>query len=442
MPHTTTRHIIYLAALTAAAPAFAQSLFVITATGGGNSPVTVGGDSIIDLVDNAINTRGAFAPFQNATSTFSLNYGGVADAITVVKASTNTSATLTFGPTGITRIFSGTNQDDLENQIEDYLKKEGGQDYTNFLKAINAQSVIAVSDGNPNATTARMAQVSYDRFGLFADQLKAYKLDRVIPQLPTPQSEGDEQPTPEGGSQEASPAATSFLQRSRAGAQFYISASANTFEAGDFDGESTTLSSSLDFNFSQRVGISIGGWLGYNSISDADIFHGGLVLGIPIRFALPDDNSHITWQLTPHATIGGSGSEDLGAGGLIFGGGLTNYLAWHIDGNWTIAMANQISMFEGEKLEFDEFEIDPGVSQTMAKNGVRVTYRFSDQWYALAGATYSNFLDDAAIESWITPTAGLGYGTLAGTSLQFNVFADIGDDYDAVGARLSANFAF
>lgn len=416
----------------------AQNLFVITATGGGNTPVTVGADNIIDLVNDAVNTRGAFLPFENSTATFALNYGGIADAITVTKNSSNTQAQLTFGPTGVTRAFTGANQDDLENQIEDYLKKEGGQDYTNFLKAVNAQSVIAVSDGNPNATTARMAQATYERFGFFADQFKAYTLAPITPQMPAPTTEGDVQPTPDG----QQPASTQLLERKKAGTQFFISASASTFEAGDFDGESATVSSSLDFNLTQRVGLSIGTWLAYNSIGDADVFHGGLVLGVPIRLALPDDDSHITWQLTPHGMVGGSGSEDIGAGGLIFGGGVTNYLAWHLDDHWTLAMANQISLLEGEKLEFDEFEIDPGVSQTMIKNGLRATYRFSDQWYAFGGATWSKFLDDAAVDSWTSPTAGLGYSTLAGTGLQFSVFGDFGDDYDAFGGRIAANFAF
>lgn len=415
-----------------ASPALAQNLFVVTATGNGNT-VTVGGDSIIDLVDSAVNTHDQFAQFQDVNATFALNYGGIADAITITKNSGNTQASLTFGPTGTTRTFTGTSQDDLENQIEDYLKKQGGADFTAFLKAVNAQSVIAVSDGNPNATTARMAGWAFDRFGFSADQRKAYTLRPGA--APTPQGA-------QGGGDPDTGADAPVMERANAGFQLYVGASGQSYSAGDFDGESATIFGAADFNFSTRVGLSLGSFLAYNTVGDADVFHVGLTLGVPVRLVLPGEATPFTWQVTPFGQVGGSGSEDIGAGGLIIGGGITSYLAWHISDRWTLAMANQYTHYEGEKLSFSDFEIDPGVSQGMMKHGLRVSCRLTECWYAYAGASYSTFTDDASIDSWVSPAVGVGYGSIAGSGVQIGFIGDYGDDYSASGFRIAGNLVF
>jgi hypothetical protein len=423
-------------ALTAAAtPALAQNLFVVTATGNGNT-VTVGADNIINLVDQAVNTQDQFAQFQNVNTTFALNYGGISDAITITKNSGNTQATLTFGPTGTTRTFTGTSQDDLQNQIEDYLKKDGGADFTDFLKAVNAQSVIAVSDGNPNSTTARMGAWSFDHFGFSADQRKGY-LVRVDPAA-TPE------PAPQGGGDDAQDSGVSapILHRENAGFQLYLGASAQTYSAGDFDGETATIFGAADLNFSTRFGLSLGSFLGYNTVGDADVFHVGLTLGVPVRIILPDDATPVTWQVTPFVQGAGSGSEDIGAGGLVYSGGITSYLAWHINDRWTLAMANQFSRFEGEKLSFDDFEIDPGVSQGMMKHALRASYNFGDSWYGYAGAAWSKYMDDASIDSWLSPAVGIGYSSRAGSGIQLGFIGDYGDDYSASGLRIAGNLVF
>src|ERR1043165_7558518 len=184
-----------------------QTLFSITATGGANAPVTVGSSHLIDLVDQAVNNQGQFAPFAGTDTTLSLNYGGVANAITVTENAAGTQATLHFGPTGVTRTFTGTDRADLERQIEDYLKKNGGGDIADFLKAMNAQSIIAVSDGNPNSTTARMADFTWARFGFFGDERKALTTGDTV---------------------------------EVAGPQVHIGVMGKTFDAGDFSGQTGT----------------------------------------------------------------------------------------------------------------------------------------------------------------------------------------------------------
>ncbi len=410
------------------APALAQNLFIITATGGGNAPVTVGADSIIDLVDQAINTQGAFAPFENSDASFALNYGGVANAITVTKNAANTGATLTFGPTGVTRTFSGTSQQDLEDQIEAYLRENGGSDLADFLSAINAMSVIAVSDGNPNATTARMADYAYERFALHAVEFPYDRAGAVA----AARWDGERLGASMGAvSGKDGPAPT-----------LRVDAFGKAFDAGDFDGTSASIATSFEFSFNKSLGLSLGSFVGWHSIGDADVFHVAANAGVPVRLIVPDSGVPVLWQVTPSVTVGGSGSEDIGAGGLIWSVAVTSHLRWDINEQFSVQMANQFGIYEGETLAFSDFEIDPGVSQQIIKNGVKGLWRFAEGWHLYAGASYTNFLDDAAVQGYLTPIGGVGFTKAGGSGIEAGITGDFGDDYSSFGGRVGIRLAF
>ena len=62
--------------------------------------------------------------------------------------------------------FTASSPDDLENQIEDYIQKGGSNEWAKFLEQTNAESKLALLDGNPRATTALAASSAFRRFGL------------------------------------------------------------------------------------------------------------------------------------------------------------------------------------------------------------------------------------------------------------------------------------
>ena len=74
--------------LTAPTKTRAADLFTITATGG--PTVTVGANNVIDLIERAVNRSDAFAALVGGV-TGSLNYGGVANAITYTSAAAGSS---------------------------------------------------------------------------------------------------------------------------------------------------------------------------------------------------------------------------------------------------------------------------------------------------------------------------------------------------------------
>ena len=118
-------------------------------------------------------------------------------------------------------------------------------------------------------------------------------------------------------------------------------------------------------------------------------------------------------------------------------------LAWKLTDRFTLAMANQISFYRGRPIEFgDDFEIDPGVEQTVLKNGLRASYGLDDKWAIYAGASYSNFLEDASIKDWWTPEVGVTFTNPAGSGFLVGLTGDFGDHYEAYGARFVLKLAF
>jgi hypothetical protein len=73
---------------------------------------------------------------------------------------------------------------------------------------------------------------------------------------------------------------------------------------------------------------------------------------------------------------------------------------------------------------------------------LKASYRLSERWYGYAGASYSVFFDDAAIDNWISPAVGVGYATPAGSGVSIGFQGDLGDDYTSYGLRVGVNVAF
>lgn len=407
------------ALMLAAGAAHAQNLFVISGTSNGNPFAPVGADNLVDLVTNAVNNEGAFAGLANTTAVLNVNYGGIANAISVEKNAANDFATLSFinaDGTRTTRTFdANASGRSLEDLIREYLEADGAEDLASFFEAVNAQSLIAVSDGNPNATTARMANATFNRFGRYNRQTSMWSVNRD-----TGEREGT-------------------------GAQFRFQLSGEVYEAGDFEGETAMAETFFDWNFTPHVGVSLGSFLGYNAIGDANVYHGGLSVGVPIRVMLPSERVPFTLQITPSLAAGGSGSEEIGAGGLIYSGAVTGLLRWDITKRLAIDFSAQYGVYEGQKLSFGDYEVDPGVSQQIIKHGAAVEWTIGEQgWYVYGGASYTGFVEDAAVEAYITPQIGVGWRRQndAGTGFEFGLTGDYGEDYASTGVRLGINLAF
>lgn len=405
-----TKAALLAALLSSSASVQAGDLFTITAS---DSPVTttvtVGANSVVDLIENAVNRSGAFAPLGGGAVTGSLNYGGVANAITYTSTGTGQS-TITIPSTGFVGVF-GTQQ-----QLTDFLKKDGSAEVAKFLKAMAAQSLVALTDGNPNATTARSASDAYQNYGMTFAETKEEK-DANKPNT----------------------------ERVGLG----IIADVGSFDANGIKGTVYSLPLFARFKLSDRVGLNLDLPLNYTKIEGANAFGVGLGVGIPVKMIPRAKDNPWYWQLTPFGGANVSASKDLAAGGLLANGGLNSLLAYDF-GSFAVSMGNHFSVHEGVPITVSDYKFDPGVSQQVLKNGLKLDVPVGRRWIFDVYAVHTKFLTAAAVDQYITVGGEVGYRLLGkadaankkGGYLKLGLYADVGDNYTSAHAQFGSGWKF
>ena len=375
--------------------AFAEDPFTLSASGGG-ADASASGNNLVDLVGNLIDSQDEFAPLSNRSIDGTLRYGALNDAVLFTRNSAGTSATITIPSTGYTKTFNADNEDELSDQIEDFFKNDGADAYADFLNEINRLTAIGVTDGNPLATTAILADLGFYRFGFItpADAENPLRIN--------------------GG--------------------WDISLSGGVAETDDADGYFAALGLAKSWRIGDRVAIAWANNFRYRDVEGAAIYQMGSTIGLPIAIINANGNG-LAWHVTPAFVGGFGGSWDLAAGGFLAGGQLTSRLAYHNNG-WTIALANQIGFFEGVPIEIDDFRFETNTSQQIAKNGVQLIRDLGDGAYIDVGLAYTSFLDDAFVDDYWSPSAGLGlrFGDSAGLRIGYK--GDFADEYTAHGGNV------
>lgn len=377
---------------------------------------TVTGSSLLDLVENAINAQGEFLQFQNRDFEALLDYAGVANAMrfTIVDNSLNGGGVTTRleAISGLDRTFSGATREDVEDQIEEFLKKEGSSEYARFLKAISEQSKVAITDGNPYAATAQIANQAFMQFGNEIGETREEK------------ERGDQ-----GG-----------------GFGIGFNADVGTFKAGGIEGNAYQLPLYAKWAITDRVAVQLNIPLSYISIESANVFGAGLGLGVPIKVIKRTKENPWLWQVTPSGGAFLTGSEDMVAGGALAQGGLTSLLSY--DWDWiTVSMGNHFSVMEGLPIEFADVNIDPGVSQQILKNGLKASVPLGRRWVAEAYGIYTRFLEKAAVEDYFTLGGDIAFRLSAkpgksGAFLRAGLYTHIGSDFESAGIQFGTGWKF
>ncbi|GAB5497254.1 MAG: hypothetical protein Phyf2KO_23340 [Phycisphaerales bacterium] len=438
-----------LLALAFAAPSIvlAQSdelfVFDLAETGNPSNTLIVGGSTLPDLASDLADTEGDFASFDGVSFDAMLRYAGVEGAIDISYDPTGGSgggALLTInniqGYTGPPIVLDEADGD-LGDQLEDFFLKDNPDIIEDFLSAIAEESVVAITDGNPLASTARSAKYRFDRFGLFADispasnQINRMFVDSNDPGLSEPVE--DDVPRMEMGSAVVDHGG--FLSR--------IDFLGQTVEAGDFSGSSFDLTMSTEMRFTDRFSLVFGLPVGYHTIEGADVFNIGLHLDAPINILLVEENADqgFSWTVTPGVSGEAVVSYDFAAGGTLYSFGITNAFRYDYK-KLTLIAAQQITWHESAELDVDEYKIDPGIDQQILKLGGKAVYRLTDGAAIYGGATWTDFLEDAAVENYVTPVAGVAWQLKNGANMTVGYEGDFGDDYDAHGGRISFQLPF
>lgn len=404
---------LLLAAITQ--PCAAADLFNVTATDG--ITTTAAGDkNVVDLISKLVRAEGEFLPFNGVAFSAALNYAGVPNAIQFIENAAGTSVTLGIPSTGLSRNFTGPTRSDVDDQIIAWLKKDGADEMAKFLKAMNQRSLVSVTDGNPNSATARAASQTFSSYGMLDAETQEER-------------EADE----EGGS--------------RSG--FGMIADVGTIDANGIKGQVYSLPLYARFKLTKRVGLNFDVPLSYADIEGSTVFGFGLGVAVPIKAILRTKGNPWYWQITPFGGANVSGSADFAAGGMLANGGIVSLLA-HDFGRATLSMGNQLTVHEGIPITVDDYKFDPGVSQQILKNGVKLDVPFARRWIFDVYGIHTKFVENAAVDQYFTFGTGIGYkripkpgsGKKASGYIKVGIYADLGDDYTSAHAHFGTGWKF
>jgi hypothetical protein len=434
-----------------AGTAAAQDMFVfeLTETGNPNNMISVGDNSLPDLAEDFADVRGDFSSFSGTAFMANLNYAGVANAIS-----------FTYDPSGganggelltITNIegFNGTipafdeANGDLGNQLQDFFLMDNPDALSDFMQEMARRSFAAVTDGNPLAATARMARYKYDRFGLNAD-FTATEME-LFRDFSRRDGRNADAVAVEGEDGQPVAVDPDFPpHEARSGWRNRFNVTGGSVEAGDFSGSSVDGYFSSEIVFNEHLSLGLGGNLGYHELEGADVVNGAFHVDLPIRIINPGphDRWGWTWCVSPGAAAGWSASYDYAAGGAMYCVGAVNRVTLDMPRGWAVTLAQSFTWHRGQKLEIGDYEFDPGVDQKILKVGGKVSKRLGDKAFVFGGATWTDFIEDAAVDNYTTPTAGFGFRFRNGGVLAFAYEGDFADDFNRQQIRFDMAFSF
>jgi hypothetical protein len=385
--------------------------------------------SFPDLVSDVIQNQGNFSALASSNSFFAaIKFLGVANALNVNFTDTGspgpTAVSVTLSSPGVGNVvnqsFSGPDRPNVEQQIKDYFLKDGSAQVGNFLAAIAKQSAIAVTDGNPNSSTAQQSNSTFFAQGF------------------TPSADLPFDTASAAASDAAADGASG-------GSRFYgygIGFNSGQFKAGGIKGEVSDLSLPFGYRFTDRV--SIAGALGVNyvTIDDAKIYGVGLTLGVPIRVEIMNKTNPWNWRLTPLLGISARGSEDLAGGGVIWMGGLTNTVDYRVNSKLILGMVNQLTTHQSMAVKYGSTKFDPQIDQQILKNGIRAVTPLNSRLIGDVFVIQTNFLQDAAVESFTTFGGSLSFRLTPKFNVTLGGNFDTGDNYESWSVGLSSAWRF
>ena len=472
------RHALPLAAAVAiTTPAVADDPFSIFVTDGMGMDLLISGSSLPDLINDLAGREADFAAFDGVAFTANVTYAGVENAIVVMYDPSGSSDTIDIQLLGVSIDIPEFSEadGDLGEQLEDFFLEDNPGLIADFLNALNERSFVSVADGSPLSTTARSAQYKFDRFGLFSDLTPTgIRLSSTPASSPVdfgrfadtgrrgagvpsasrssstatnPVAIGS--PTIRNASYASVDAHEVSATRNESKRLFQpvsetrfstrIDFAAHSFETdSNLDGYDLSLAPSSEFAFSDNMSIVFGLPLGYHEVSGAEVYNAGAHVDVPIRIIAQGDDKGFTLQLTPGVALDGGGSFDFAAGALLFSYGGSAAASFNL-GPFTALTAAQFTFYESVAVSYGDIEFDPQLSQQILKVGGKLIYDFSDNGYVFGGLTLTEFVDDAAVDNYLTPTAGVGVRFQNGLSLQGSFEQDISDGFDRIGGRLALN---
>lgn len=246
--------------------------------------------------------------------------------------------------------FNGATRDASVDQLEDFLKSQGGDILSRIQAASIATSPVDPIAGNPGSMMATMVSRQFEAG--FSSQ---------VTNIVT---------TPANSASDGEPGTATALEPGSPDNLVHLSPRFGRYTAGG--GTSNVLTLPLGYSFRLKEGgtglrnIDITMPLTYSRIeggrSAAASIGAGLTWGLNER-----------WSLSPAVGAGLAGSVDPGAAGGIGSASLTSAYTIPFRHEYTINIGNMIGYYETLDIEVGKYSFDPGVSNTVLRNGLMLS---------------------------------------------------------------------
>jgi hypothetical protein len=387
-------------------------IFVTNTDGSGIPDLQVGGFELPELLEDLINGQDAFAAFAGAAFSADITFAGIENAINVTVDPATQTATITFtilGAGAQTFTFTGA---DLWQQLEQALQDNIANAISELMNQLNQLSAIAITDGAPLSTTALATDYVFERFGLHADLT------------------ADERRAAEAGNGEDD-----------VGLRGRLDAWYDNIDTDVADATVIAIAPSLEYVFNQDLSLGFLVPIVYHDIGGAEVLNVHFNLAMPWTVVHAGDLSPVDVRVTPFGTLAVVGSVDMLSGGAIGGGGVLSTVTLPL-GSMTISGSAQYAVYESIGLRYESWELDPNVSQQMVKVGGKLTQYLGDNMYVYGTISYTSFLQDAAVDDWVSPGAGFGYRLDDGLNVSVGWDSDFADGYDSYNVRATFQLPF
>ena len=384
----------------------AAKLFAVDVSySGGN--LFVEDSSLPDLVKNLIKKDHEFS-ILGAQTTYSgsLRYFGLNDALVITVNTAALTVHLTSALTGLDTTITGTSEDDLKKKLADWFYLDGGKAATKLLREAIKSSAAAITDGNPGATTALMADSTFRNFGLFQS--------------------------------------TSREQNARgfeSGAHVGLWVSENSYKtdtpSGPLEGTRTRLNIPLWLHFGTRVSFVGNTTVDFNNLEGTEFYGVEANVGLAFRPVLRTAEDRFGWQVTPFCGAYGIGSVDGVTAAIVSQYGAINRFEWRLFKRSLFSFVTQYTTFDNVTIKFNDNELTSPVNQNILKNGIMYDMPvFSlKSLFVNAYLIDTRFLEDAKTTDYQTIGGGISY-RLKKFSLNGWVGFDKADYYEGLNAGL------
>jgi hypothetical protein len=370
---------LVFAAVVCSFGAQAQDTFSLTLTVNSQSN-TVGFSTVEELFDRL--DRDGFQSLDASytdSSAASLRFGYRGLDMFVTTSAGSQTVTLNIPGIVENKSFTGVDRDASFDLLGDFFESDGGAILSAVMKKLAEVSPVDPIAGNPSSMQSMMVSNDYDAtFTGFASNIKA---------APSTQSSDN-------------------------GGLLALALRFGRYSQGGLKSEITTLPLSYTYRgFGEGRQLTFSMPISVGSVGDAKVYQLGL--GLAYRHTFSE-----RWSLTPAANLGASGSVDLGSLAAMTAVSLTSQYTIPIQ-DYELSLGNMIGQYDTLKLKSEDYSYDPGISNTVYRNGIMLSrpVTLGKQSLSLEASFINTQYTGTALYNKWTNELGLTVGTRRGSDL-------------------------